>query len=225
MSQANIDVYVDPQTMTVYTEGAKQFGLSELQVSITSEDQASSAQALIEYLIQYQSETKTLLHSDQTLAYGSWIIKLRLSSKEDPYLDIWELNQEGSAFIPGANFAIQLWNKQKNFSDQQESSFEPPIAHQTVLLSKSVWDGKFPVFGTRYPSNDENRTGWHLYHHANELQNHQLFRDQPLYHLADIRPDLLKVLALPIGSTFAMTKDSIKVGTDPDILKAIKSDK
>jgi hypothetical protein len=78
--------------------------------------------------------------------------------------------------------------------------FEPLPADRLVAISPLVLRGHMPVAGVRYRMTDR-MSGWIIY--ASDL--HEEVADltyEHVVHLASMRPDLLRFMALPIGWRF-----------------------
>lgn len=210
MTQPTITLMLDPDHLLLSTQGAEQQDLLNLRIQLKTIEEQSAMEFLIDYLISFQLQFRSKLDPTLPFAFGSWILRFE-PTEDGKFLDILELNQEGNRFVPGASFACQLWQKQNEMNEHFELEFTPPTGNQTILISKNVWDGKLPVYAERIPTDKKEHSGWFFYHSKEEQNRKNLFRYQSLYHLADIRPELLPFVAFPIGTSFQITESGIEV--------------
>ncbi|RTE09650.1 hypothetical protein EJQ19_11225 [Paenibacillus whitsoniae] len=91
-----------------------------------------------------------------------------------------------------------------------------PIFNQMIVISKGVYEG-LAVDAVRYPS-PEHMSGWWL---TTELydNNVESLMTVHYHHLAFIRPELIKYLALPFGYRFNTTGKEQDIWFDENAIK------
>ncbi|WP_336776492.1 immunity protein Imm33 domain-containing protein [Paenibacillus sp. MMO-58] len=169
---------------------------------------------LIRYLINYVIDSKPLIKPDQTIAYHSWLLKCCEIS--DLNYEIWEVKSNGEGFEEGADYAIKVVQEQKQECKKYEATPIFPIFNQMIAISKGVYEG-LAVDAVRYPSPDH-MSGWWL---TTDLydENIESLMSVHYYHVAFMRPELIKYLALPYGYRFYKTDNEQDIWFDKDALK------
>lgn len=84
-------------------------------------------------------------------------------------------------------------------------------------VAKNVWSDLIPVNGLRHPP-EGNTTGWYLWAGEQFSADPALWRTVHIEHLSEIRPEVLKYLALPPGWRFLIAGDYADVWYDESLL-------
>ncbi|MCM3630406.1 hypothetical protein M3194_24030 [Paenibacillus glycanilyticus] len=169
---------------------------------------------LIRYLIDYVIDSKPSIKPDQTIAYHSWLLKCCELSKLN--YEIWEVQSNGEGFEEGADYAIKVVQEQKQECQKYGANPQFPIFNQMMVISKGVYEG-LAVDAVRYPSPDH-MSGWWL---TTDLydENIESFMNVHYYHVAFMRPEIIKYFALPYGYRFYKTDNEQDIWFDEDALK------
>ena len=85
-------------------------------------------------------------------------------------------------------------------------------------VAKNFWENLVPVNGLRHPP-EEDTSGWYLWAGEQFSADPALWRTVHIEHLSDIRPEVVKYLALPPGWRFLIAGDYEDVWYDESLLK------
>jgi hypothetical protein len=200
----------------ISTIGLKAYINSEIQVQVDDESLAGEARHLLDYLIQYLDESNKLIKANQTISYGSWVLKF--VSLSDDMLEIWELATSEGKFAKGASKALRLWRDQNLICKNNFTDFSPPSVNMLVAISNGVLEGD-PVEAVRYEVSGQ-MSGWYV---TTDKYNNDIktLKIEHIYHLILQRPDIAKYLALPTGFRFSLYGKE-EIWLDQSIVEEIK---
>jgi hypothetical protein len=167
---------------------------------------------LLNYLINYFIDSKSLIKSEQTIAYHSWLLKFVPVSPK--CLNIYEVKPDGQGFSEGADYAIESIKGQTEECLKRGVKPLFPTFSQMIVVSKGVIDGQ-QLDAVRY-SSPNHMTGWWL---TTSLYDGNINSLETIhyYHVAFNRPDIIKWLALPNGFRF-LSGDLNEVWFDKEVL-------
>ncbi|HYP07554.1 MAG TPA: hypothetical protein VER03_15080 [Bryobacteraceae bacterium] len=140
---------------SVGTEGLSSSGLQEIRVKVSTTDLFQEAEEFLRFVANYVTESGRQIHSEETLVYGYWLVKLRAG---DGALEVWEYDAEATDFVPGADLALTYWRDQHRVCNQAGAPFRPPRPDRLTVVDEWVMEG-LPVQAVRYPS-PEHMSGW-----------------------------------------------------------------
>jgi hypothetical protein len=182
---------------TIITKGLKSLDHFELRAKVNDSLLLPACEELLRFVVDYISQEGAKILHDETLMYGYWMIKFRLSSEKT--LDVWEYKPDASGFIEGADQTLRYWIEQHEVCGANHAVFCPPRPDQKVAISDGVYEGE-PVEGVRYPS-PEHMSGWWLTtdRYDGDIKSLKVVH---LYHVTAVRPDIAKLIALPYGFRF-----------------------
>lgn len=200
----------DPSSLTVRTEGLRQEGLDDLRVQVRSGYLLAAAEQLIAHVVAYQRQAQRVIRSGETVAHGFWTTRIVAGS--DGVFDVWEYNTaEGEPeWVLGAERTLHYWQGQSELCASFKAEFAPPHGSQMAFVANGVLEGVLPIEGERWRSEAPD-SGWIL---TTALYdgNIRSLKQVHLYHVADARPELYKVLGLPAGYGFRITTDAATSG-------------
>lgn len=130
------------------------------------------------------------------MSFGYWVVRFEDGGDA---LDVWELDDEWSDVVPGAERALRFWHDQAEVCRSAGSEFVPPLALTMALVSAGVMEGE-PIEGVRYPA-PPHMSGWYLTTHLYD-GDFSSMRAIHLYHVTAARPELARYLALAPGHFF-----------------------
>jgi hypothetical protein len=84
-------------------------------------------------------------------------------------------------------------------------------------IASNVREGVVPVHGLRHPPEGDT-TGWYIWAGDELSSDPDFFKPVHVEHLKDLRPEVLKYLALPPGWRFLVSGDYEDVWYDPSLL-------
>ncbi|HKR65947.1 MAG TPA: hypothetical protein VJZ00_19605 [Thermoanaerobaculia bacterium] len=84
-------------------------------------------------------------------------------------------------------------------------------------VAANVWSGLVPLNGLRHPQAGDS-SGWYLWAGEEFSTDPDLWRAVHIEHLSDIRPEVMKYLALPPGWRFLIARDYEDVWYDESLL-------
>lgn len=192
------------------TCGLVKTGLPEIRVEVVDNSLLSGAKELLKYVVKYQNQSGNIIHKNETMYYGLWLIKFIQIS--DNLLEIWEYNEDTSDFVLGGSSAVNYWIKQHKICRKYNSIFAPPKFDSLTAISAGVLEGN-PVHAMRYPWPDH-MSGWLIvtdeYNGDVEtLTNHHT------HHIISLRPDISPFVSLSPGYGFDL-RDKTHVWYDED---------
>jgi len=85
-----------------------------------------------------------------------------------------------------------------------------------IGISQDAIDGIEPIHGMRHPS-EGNTTGWYIWS-GKYSDNSDFFKPLHVYHLEDIKPDIIKYLGLAAGWRFMYAENHEDVWFDETLL-------
>jgi hypothetical protein len=182
------------------TKGLRASGHPEIAVTVGSEAFLPEADSFLDFVSRYLRESGTVLKSGETLAYGYWLTKFIGTNNGD--LEVWEYNSSATEFVAGATLTLRYWREQHELCNRAGAEFSPPRPDRLAVVSPAVLEGA-PVQGVRYPS-PAKMSGWWIT--ADDYTGDvKMLRNEHLYHITDLRPDLARYLALPYGFRFDLS--------------------
>lgn len=181
----------------VRTKGLATLGHSELTVQVSTPALLTESEAFLHFIVNYVVEQGAQLGPDETLAYGYWLTQFRAQGPN--LMEVWEYNSDATQFVLGATLTLTYWRDQHEICRRYGADFSPPRPDNLVVISAGVMEGN-PVQGVRYPS-PEHMSGWWI---TTDQYNGDItsLRQEHLYHLTSVRPDLARYIALPSGYRF-----------------------
>jgi hypothetical protein len=186
--------------LSVRTKGFRAQGHPEISVTVGSATLIPEARVFLDFVFEYLRRSKVVLKSDETLAYGYWLTKFVAMESGD--LEVWEYNSSATEFVPGATLTLTYWREQHDLCRRVDAEFSPPRPDTLVVVSPAVLEGA-PVQGVRYPSPTD-MSGWWIT--ADDYTGDvKMLKTEHLYHVTDLRPDLVRYLALPYGFRFDLS--------------------
>jgi hypothetical protein len=184
------------ESLTVRTKGLSVFGQPELKAHVDNPRLVAECRTLIAFLARYISEEGVRIEREHKIAYGYWILKF---VSDDNGLEAWELDSNGDEFVRGVNLTLHYWIEQHEVCRKASGEFTPPRPDQLVVVSDGVFEGD-AVKAVRYPS-PEHMSGWWM---TTDRYNGNIdsLRNEHMYHLTAVRPDLARYVCLPYGYRF-----------------------
>jgi hypothetical protein len=172
-------------------------GHPEIRVQVDSAMLTDEAEQFLRFVVAYIRRSGATITAGESLQYGYWLVKFERSNAG--VLDVWEYNEEATAFVVGASLALRYWHEQNCTCRVYGTGFEPPAFSQPTVISAGVKEG-LPVQGVRYPWG-ERMSGWLLVTNVWDGRIESLQRHHT-YHVTSSRPELARYLALPRGFRF-----------------------
>lgn len=172
---------------------------------------------LFEYLIDFVVAGKPNLKNGDTIAFHSWLLKLKEDTTSSFY-DILEAKTDGKGFTYGTYNSIEIYLKQKQLCQIHDVTPNFPSFGQKIVISKGVQEG-LSVEAVRYPS-PNHMSGWWLVTDEYD-DNPDSLQVIHLFHVLFSRPDLVKYLALPFGFRFQQNNNDYEVWFDQEVLNDV----
>ena len=176
-------------------------GHPEIHVEVDSATLIDDAEQFLRFVVAYIRHSGVTIKAGESLQYGYWSVKFE--SRNDSVLEVWEYNQDATAFVLGASLAVRYWHEQNCMCLAFHARFDPPVFSQATVISAGVIEG-LPVEGVRYPWG-ERMSGWLLVTKEWDGRMESLQRHHT-YHVTAARPELAQYLALPRGFRFDLTQ-------------------
>jgi hypothetical protein len=187
-----------------YTIGLSGIGQRDIRVSVDDLDLLNGSETFLDVVISYIRQNNRKINPDETMNYGYWLVKFQESPHND-FLDVWEINLDGTTFTPGASRAIAYWEKQNNLCNQVGALFTPPNPHQLAAISKGVLEGEPINEGIRYRAPSHMSGWWFLTkRYDGDIKNLDILH---LHHITAARSDLVRYISLPPGFCFSQTEE------------------
>lgn len=192
-----IRIHLADKPLSFETSGMAEHGYPELRANVDEPNLSASCAAFLKHIANYVLRDSVEIKSDQTLAYGYWLTKFKLSG--DGLFEFWEYDRDASEFISGVSLTLTYWDNQHRICDSVSASFSPPRPDKKIAISIGVLDGD-EVEGVRYPS-PEHMSGWWFTtpRYNGDVDSLQVV---PLFTVTAARPDLSHYIALPPGYRF-----------------------
>jgi hypothetical protein len=188
------------EALCVRTKGLRAAGHPEITVTVGTASLLPDAGTFLDFVVRYLSESGSMLKSGETLTYGYWLTKFIGTAEGN--LEVWEYNRSATEFVPGATLTLEYWKEQNELCNRVNAEFSPPRPDMLTVVSPAVLEGA-PVQGVRYPSPAQ-MSGWWIT--ADDyIGDVKMLRNEHLYHVTDLRPDLARYLALPYGFRFDLS--------------------
>ncbi len=169
---------------------------------------------VLKYIIDYIIKETHTIANNQSIAFNSWVIKFRLSEKDDVF-NLYELDKKCDRFVEGIEFSLSIMKNQIEVCEKYSSNFSFPYLNQKVVISDGVLEG-YPVEAVRYES-PNHMSGWWI---TTDLYNDDIntLKQVDLSELFLKRYDLIKYLALQNGFRFFMNQVNDDVWFDKEVL-------
>jgi len=168
----------------------------ELAVDAVDEEIEQEVRSMLEFLAAYAAEEGREFAPDETLVYGYWILKFRLSPQDRASLDLWEYDASTTDWIPGVRYAVECWAMQHRKCQELGAEFRAPRLDQLAVISSGVLDGGLWT-AVRYPS-PPHMSGWWITTDRYDGDITSLTTEH-LRHIGAARPEILPYIALPEG--------------------------
>jgi hypothetical protein len=200
----------------IWTDGFARIGHPELRVCVIDRFLLPEALAFLKTMTAYMEKENIFIQNGETINYGYWLAKFQVS--QEGFLDVWEYNQEGTEFIPGATLTLTYWYQQHDICQKANAQFLPPNPQQLVAISQGVLEGD-PTGGARFIS-PSHMSGWWITTDRYD-GNVGTLKVLHLHHVTAVRPDLVRYLALPYGHRFEQDNDQERVWYDATIMSDV----
>ncbi len=192
---------------TFRTTGLSSIGLNEIGAFVGNEDLGPGVIAFLRHFAAVSASNPGGLPTGQTFWYGFWPVRFEWTAQ---ILLAGEATFALDRFVPEIDKTIDWWTRQREICARAGAPFLPPRSDQTAMVSPGIQEGA-PASGRRYTGADAMSSGWLLvteeYHRGVVTTTHPVH----LVHLAEHRPDLIAILAMPPGSNFDQGPDGNRV--------------
>ncbi len=209
------EIYVEALEAEVVTLGLKSILGREFRLMVGNHEE-DDYKHVLNYIVDYISKESPSIQANQTIAYYSWLLKFIV--QDEFYFTVFEADKDGGDFMEGAEYAIGVNKSQLEICSENQVLPDFPSFGQKIAISKGVLSG-LPVQAVRYKA-PSHMTGWYL---TTELYTGDVNDLNVIYFhdLAFKRPNLIRLLALPVGFRFGTNDLEDDVWFDEEVAAEI----